>query len=241
MSDEVQAETIVGNKPEAYPVKPAETAVAVVNNLPKQSEIDRSIALQTRAKINETIAAHAVKSGVYKGLTFSAAMMILQMADEIGIPISQALGSMHLVEGKLVMSANLIGALIQRSGRFRYKVLENTDKVCTIQFLEKIGEREGITVWDDLGKFSWTWEMAKRAGLATKAVWSRFPEAMLFSRAITQGVRMFCPMLTVVACYAPEEAEDFDKSAYKHQSVQGGGISPEEFERVAREAKLANS
>lgn len=191
------------------------------------------------SEVNAAIAAHAVKSGNYKGLTYSSALMIIQLGNELGLPEAQALGSMHIVEGKLVMSANLIGALVQRSGRFRYKVLENSDKAATIEFFEKLGEREGITVWDSLGKFSWTWDMAKRAGLATKSVWSRFPEAMLFSRAMTQGVRMFCPMLTVVACYAPEEAEEFDRSSYKHQDNKG--IPPEEFAKIAEQARKTNA
>lgn len=36
-------------------------------------------------------------------------------------------------------------------------------------------------------------EMGKRAGLTSKDVWKSFPESMLFARALTDGVRTFCP------------------------------------------------
>jgi hypothetical protein len=163
----------------------------------------------------ESIAANAVKSGVYKGLTQSTAMMIVQISNELGIPPAQGLGSIHIVQGKLVLSANLLAALVQRSGRFRYRVLENSDKLCAIEFLEKIDGG-----WDKLGTFKFTLEMAKRADLLGKTVWKQYPEAMLFSRAMTAGVRMFCPSLCVVACYSPEEAESFAEPVIRTAEVR---------------------
>jgi hypothetical protein len=163
----------------------------------------------------EAIAANAVKSGVYKGLTQSTAMMIVQISNELGIPPAQGLGSIHIVQGKLVLSANLLAALVQRSGRFRYRVLENSDKVCAIEFLEKVDGQ-----WDKLGVFRFTLEMAKRAELLGKSVWRQYPEAMLFSRAMTAGVRMFCPSLCVVACYSPEEAEAFSEPVVRTAEVR---------------------
>jgi hypothetical protein len=190
---------------------------------------------------NEIIAAHAVKSGNYKGLTYSTALMILQMAEELGLPMAQALGSMHLVDGKLVMSANLIAALVKRSGRYNYKVVEQTDKVCTLEFFQKLGVKDGLIVWDALGKFSWNMEMAKRAGLHTKQVWLKFPENMLFSRCITSGVRTFCPDLTVVAVYDSEEAEAFDRSAYKHQEQAAPAREPINLNDLAKSVAAANN
>lgn len=163
----------------------------------------------------ETIAANAVKSGVYKGLTQSTAMMIVQISNELGIPPAQGLGSIHIVQGKLVLSANLLAALVQRSGRFRYRVIENSDKVCAIEFLERVDGQ-----WDKLGCFRFTLEMAKRAELLGKSVWKQYPEAMLFSRAMTAGVRMFCPSLCVVACYSPEEAESFAEPVIRATEVR---------------------
>jgi hypothetical protein len=154
---------------------------------------------------NELVAANAVKSGMYKGLTVSTAMMILQIADELQIPAAQALGSIHIVQGKLVLSATLLGALVQRSGTFDYRVTENTDKAAEVEILRRV---DGA--WTPVGKFKFTIEMAKRADLLGKTVWKQYPEAMLFSRALTAAIRMFAPSLTVVACYTPEEAETFD-------------------------------
>jgi len=46
---------------------------------------------------------------------------------------------------------------------------------------------------DSLGTETFTMEMAQRANLTTNPSWKKFPEAMLWARCLTAGVRARCP------------------------------------------------
>jgi hypothetical protein len=53
--------------------------------------------------------------------------------------------------------------------------------------------------------------MAERAGLLKNPTWKAYPEAMLFSRALTAGMRTHCPdALGGHPAYTPEELGDAD-------------------------------
>jgi hypothetical protein len=84
---------------------------------------------------------------------------------------------------------------VKASGKYNYKVTEMTDKVCTIDFLEG---------GQSIGTSSFTIEDAKKAG--TKNL-DKFPRNMLFARAMSNGVRWFCPDIYEGPVYVPEEME----------------------------------
>jgi hypothetical protein len=93
---------------------------------------------------------------------------------------------------------------IKRHPLYDYRVLEKTDKSCRIKFLA--GKEE-------LGIETFTIQMAERAGLLAErepgkgiSPWRAFPEAMLFARCLTAGMRTHCPdALGGLAAYTPEE------------------------------------
>jgi len=111
-------------------------------------------------------------------------------------PFASATG-VHIIEGKPAFSSNLLAQAVRRHPVYDYRVLENTATSCRIQF-----KANGQPV----GTSEFTIEMAKRAGLADKAIWKKYPEAMLFSRALTAGMRTHCPdALGGPQAYTPEE------------------------------------
>jgi len=103
-----------------------------------------------------------------------------------------------VINGRPGFSANLLAQAIKRHPRYDYRVLEKTAEVCRIRFLCR-GEELGIEVF--------TAEMAKRAGLAgSGGMYSKYPEAMLFARCLTAGMRTHCPdALGGHVAYTPEE------------------------------------
>ena len=103
-------------------------------------------------------------------------------------PVAVASG-LFFVGGKPSLSAQLIATLVRRSEKYTYRVREKTDKQCKIEFFEKLADGE----LDSLGIEIFTWAMATRAGLASGVNWKKYPEAMLFARALTAGVRTHCP------------------------------------------------
>lgn len=121
---------------------------------------------------------------------------------EIGLKPIAALMNVYTVDGKPSLSSGAIGGLIRKSGKYTYTV-SSTDKQCTIEWFERYnGQRE------PLGQSSFSMEDAKRAGLAGRNPWKRYPKAMLFARALTQGARMFCQDIFLGGVYTPEELSD---------------------------------
>jgi hypothetical protein len=116
-------------------------------------------------------------------------------------PFASATG-VHIINGRPAFSANLLAQAVRRHPDYDYRVLEKTAKVCKIRFLSR-GE--------DLGTEMFTIDMAERAGLLKNPTWKAYPEAMLFSRALTAGMRTHCPdALGGHPAYTPEELGDAD-------------------------------
>ena len=112
-------------------------------------------------------------------------------------PFASATG-VHIINGKPAFSANLLAQAVRRHPDYDYRVLEKTSQICRIRFLSTRGEV--------LGEETFTIEMADRAGLLKNPTWRSYPEAMLFSRALTAGMRTHCPdALGGHPAYTPEE------------------------------------
>jgi hypothetical protein len=116
-------------------------------------------------------------------------------------PFASATG-VHIINGRPAFSANLLAQAVRRHPDYDYRVLEKTATACRIKFLSR-GEV--------LGEELFTIEMAERAGLLKNPTWRSYPEAMLFSRALTAGMRTHCPdALGGHPAYTPEELGDVD-------------------------------
>lgn len=117
---------------------------------------------------------------------------------EIGIGPFAAVNGIHIIKGKPSIGANLLAATVKGSGRYDYRVRELTDKVCKIEFFQRIGDK-----LESLGVSEFTAEDAKRAETQNM---HKFPRNMLFARAISNGVRWYCPdVFNGNAVYVPEE------------------------------------
>jgi len=113
-------------------------------------------------------------------------------------PFASATG-VHIIEGKPAFSSNLLAQAVRRHPVYDYRVLEHSATVCRIQFTAH-GQPIGVS--------EFTIEMAKRAGLAGKAIWQKYPESLLFARALTSGMRTHCPdALGGATAYTREELE----------------------------------
>jgi hypothetical protein len=111
-------------------------------------------------------------------------------------PFASATG-VHIINGKPAFSSNLLAQAVRRHPAYDYRVMEKTAKLCRIKFLAN-GEV--------LGEEVFTIEMAERAGLLKNPTWKSYPEAMLFSRALTAGMRTHCPdALGGHTAYTPDE------------------------------------
>jgi hypothetical protein len=144
-------------------------------------------------------------------------------------PFASAAG-VSVIKGKPGFGANLLAQSIKRHPVYDYRVLEKTDKVCRIKFLAGT---------EELGVEVFTIEMAKRAGLTGDGgMYSKYPEAMLFSRCLTSGMRTHCPdALGGSPAYTPEELGaqgQVDEDGMVVATVQD--VTPAEPDRDALQA-----
>mgnify|MGYP000846393140 CR=1 FL=1 len=116
---------------------------------------------------------------------------------ELGIGAVASMTGINIVQGRVALSANLIAALVKRSGRYNYRVLEHTDAVCRIEFFERMGDKLA-----SVGVSSFTAADAAKAG--TKNM-DKFPRNMLFARAMSNGAKWYCADIFGGPVYTPEE------------------------------------
>jgi hypothetical protein len=136
------------------------------------------------------------ESGMFAD-TKSAAQAIvkIQAGQEIGIPPFAAMTGIHIIQGKPTIGAGLIASRLKGSGKYDYRVIEGSEKVCSIDFYQ------GNT---KIGNSTFTIEDAKKA--LTKNI-DKFPKNMLFARAISNGVKWYCPDVFSGPVYVPEEMQ----------------------------------
>jgi hypothetical protein len=143
-----------------------------------------------------------VKSGFFADAQDESQAIVKILAGrEVGLQPIEAMTSIHIIKGKITFGANMMAAAVKKSGRYDYRVTEHTSEKCVIDFFQITdGKREKI------GISSFSIDEAKVIGLTSNTTWKHYPKAMLFARALSAGVRYYCP--DVFGCspvYVPEE------------------------------------
>lgn len=152
-----------------------------------------------------------VESGMFPDIkTAAQAVVKIQAGQEIGIAPFAAMTGIHIIQGKPTIGAGIIASRVKASGKYDYRVVQQTDAACSIDFYQ--GK-------DKIGNSTFTIEDARKAG--TKNL-DKFPKNMLFARAISNGVKWFCPDVFSGPVYTPEEMVD---------------ITPEEVTTASSEQK----
>ncbi len=114
-----------------------------------------------------------------------AATIIVMTGRELGLTAMQSLRSIHVVDGKPLLSADLMLALVKRHKDCEFfTCTETTGKVATF-----VAKRRG----EPEQRLSFTIEQASAAGLTGKDNWRKYPDAMLRARAIAALARMAFP------------------------------------------------
>lgn len=114
--------------------------------------------------------------------TPEAAFTVIMAGRELGLTAMQSLRSLHVIEGKPVMSSDLMLALCLRSPLCEsFALVESTDSVAT--YKAKRAGQEPVTL-------SFTAKQAEAAGLLNKDNWKKFRAAMLRARCIAALARI---------------------------------------------------
>ena len=117
---------------------------------------------------------------------------------EMGFAPFASVNGIHIIQGKPTVSANLMAAAVKRSARYDYRVREMSATLCRLEFFERVGGK-----LESLGLSEFTAADAQKAGTQNLA---KFARNMLFARAMSNGVRWYCPdVFDGAAVYTPEE------------------------------------
>lgn len=171
----------------------------------------------------ESVAKAMVASGFFNDATkISQAIVKIMAGAEIGIGPFGSMNGIHIVQGKPAFGANVMASKVKSSGgRYNYRVTEMSDTVCTIEFMEHFNGS-----WTAIGTSSFSIADAKKAG--TKNL-DKFPRNMLFARAMSNGVRWFCPdVMNGSTVYTPEElGADVDEDGNVIDGIVEGDFQEE--------------
>lgn len=143
----------------------------------------------------------ALKSGMLPSAvkTPEAAAVIVLKGRELGISFMTAIANIHVINGKPGMSAELIQGLARKNlPGLIINILRSDSEVAEIEFIRP--ERNAKPF---VQKF--TIQDAEKAKLLAKDVWKQYPGAMLWSRAVTAGLRKVCPEALMGVSCTPEE------------------------------------
>lgn len=149
----------------------------------------------------------AVAAGlVPRGLTPEQAYLSLLAGRELGLSDVQSLRLVQAIEGRIALTAQAMGGLLQRAGG---AIIwhESTDDVADVE----------VRFGGSVRRTRWTIDMAKRAGLAGRGTWQRYPMAMLSARALSDACRYAAPSV-LAGVYDPEEIASIDQPTTQPQT-----------------------
>lgn len=128
---------------------------------------------------------------------------VILFGQEVGLTPMMALRSVHVIEGKMTLSAELMLTLALQRGVTKTWP-EDTNQAATI-----VLSRNGVTFEPE----RFTMEDAKTADLLGKTNWKRYPRNMMRARAIANAIRKHCPDVLGPCIYSEEEMRDLEESA----------------------------
>lgn len=129
-----------------------------------------------------------------------AAFMVALKGYEMGFSVTYALEHILIVNGKASIDAQAMMRLIQeRSGGGKAEDITpegQEDKLCILEFTRPKHRPR---------KFKFTLEDARKADLAGKECWKKYPRAMLRWRALSEGARFYFSDIMSGVRYTHEE------------------------------------
>jgi hypothetical protein len=217
---------------------------ASIATIPSDDEIRRCW------RIGEALASSKVFPDVKSTAEAFAKILV---GRDLGISSTQALMSIQFIKGRPAIAANLLATFVKRTPGYDFKVTSHDDEQCTIVF-KVDGKREGLSIF--------TMADAVKAELVTEARggdkvvfkrrppasegWEKYPKAMLFARALSQGVKWYMPDATGgIAVYAGDELQAATDALQLTEGVgsgesQGLDLGPKVEKVLARAAELGH-
>ena len=127
----------------------------------------------------------------------------------LGIHEALALKYIHIFQGQPIIGYSLQGAAVKRDPNWDYKITELTREKAVVQFYE---DGEPLPVASE-----YTIDDAKAQGIYNRNPnWKATPRSMLIARALTNGIRWFCPHLMNGAA----ALDEYEKEAIQTPAIE---------------------
>jgi len=146
----------------------------------------------------ERMAQAIAKSGLFGLKDSTQVLALMAVAQAEGRHPASVARDYHIIQGRPALKADAMLARFQAAGG-SVEWLSYTDEKVEAKFSHPQGG--SLTL-------AWTFEQAKKIGLASKDNWKTYPRAMLRARVISEGIRTVYPGI-LVGEYTPEEVQDF--------------------------------
>lgn len=153
----------------------------------------------------EKYSKYFIASGMFPDIqTLSRAVVKIMAGQELGRSPFWSMKNINIIQGKPELSAGALADLVKSSGRYDYVLKEWNDERCVIDWFDfkNWGNKKSI------GQSSFSMAEAAAVGLATKDNWKKWPKAMLFARALSQGLRTFAPDVVGGTIYYENEIQE---------------------------------
>lgn len=158
---------------------------------------DKALAVRDDMSITE-IGQAFVKSGYFQDVTDASKAIVKILAGrEFGFGAFASMTNIHIIQGRPSVGASLMASAVKGSARYDYRIRQMDEKACSIEFFERVDGK-----LESLGTSTFNLDDARKAG--TKNL-DKYPRNMLFARAISNGVKWYCPDVFGSAVYVPEE------------------------------------
>jgi len=152
--------------------------------------------VQDMATMSEAIA----KSGLFGMKTTDQALALMLVAQAEGQHPATITQDYDIIQGRACRkSHSLLARFQQMGGKVNWQTLD--DETARAVFSHPAGGSIDV---------EWTIEMAKKAGLAGKDNWKKYPRAMLRARCISEGIRSVYPA-AIGGMLVAEEAQDLPR------------------------------
>lgn len=150
------------------------------------------------------IAQHFQKSGYWTDARdISKAVTKIMIGRSLGLDPFSSMSNIIIVQGKLTMSAHLMGRLIKASGKYRWILKESSADECSIVLYEKVDTGPGTWEWCEHAPFTRKRDEYKH--LFKNPTWQQYPRNMLFARTMTDMAKFLCPEVLGGSVYLPDE------------------------------------
>lgn len=175
---------------------------------------DVAATLDERIRVAEVLSEAGMLPEVYRGRRGNV-LAAQFAADALNIPLFTAFQHLHIVKGKVGMSAELMRSLMRRA-RIRYKIDANEERAIMsvklpddpewtppVTFTINAAIHAGLCRRDSKSN-----QIVSRSASGEIKPWEAHTEAMLVARVTSKTARMYCPEVLQGMSYTQDELEE---------------------------------